>query len=110
MLLKIYYCMEKLQLIVNSGIYICEKGDTLKSIANKFSTTERIIMVENNLKDEPNENTILYVKKLGIVYEVEIEDTPEKIAKKFNTNIDLLLAKNYVNYIYPTQKLLIVKE
>ena len=110
MLRKIYYCMEKLQLIVNSGIYICEKGDTLKSIAKKFSTTERIIMVENNLIDEPNENTILYVKKLGIVYEVEIEDTPEKIAKKFNTNIDLLLAKNYVNYIYPTQKLLIVKE
>ena len=73
--------MEKLQLIVNSGIYICEKGDTLKSIAKKFSTTERIIMVENNLIDEPNENTILYVKKLGIVYEVEIEDTPEKIAK-----------------------------
>ena len=102
--------MEKIKLEDCSGIYVCEKGDTLESVAKKFSTTERIIWVENNLQSEIVESAILLVKKGEKVYEVEIEDTLESIRCKLNVNIDLLLSKNYVNYIYPTQKLQITKE
>lgn len=89
------------------GLYIVEKGDTLSSIAKKFTTTKYLIILDNFLTEEVKEKDYLYIRRYKTVYEVEPFDTLDSIALKFNKSKEEILRVNKINYIYPTQKIII---
>lgn len=62
-------------------VYKTERGDDLLSIAEKFGTTERIIVADNLLTEEPRPGEILVVEKPeGRAYIVKPFDTLESIS------------------------------
>ncbi len=91
------------------GLYVVGEGDTLNSIAKKFNTTERVICVENALDKEICRGNVLFIKCYSNIYEVEVEDTLQSISKSCNISEEELKRVNYIEYIYPTQKLIIDK-
>ncbi len=93
--------------VLNEFYYVCEKGDTLKTIANKFKTTKNLIIKDNYLSNEVKVGEVLFIKKYEVVYQVEPSDDIEKIAKKFSVTSEEILRVNKINYIYPTQKIVI---
>lgn len=93
--------------LYNEGLYIVERGDTLKSIALKFNTTKNMIILDNRLTEEVKQNDYLYIKRYKTIYEIKVSDTLEGIANKFNLTKEEILRKNGINYIYPTLKIII---
>ena len=92
------------------GLYIVQKGDTIKSISRAFSTTERLIIADNFLNSEVSEGDYLFIKIYDNIYEVKVEDTLFDIAKKFNVSEEEILKINKIDYIYPTQKIIIYEK
>lgn len=101
--------------------YIVKKGDTLSSIANKYSTTYQVLAEYNNIS---NPNIISVGQKIKIpsgtkanitnnstrTYVVKNGDTLSSIAKKYNTTYQKIAKDNNIkdsNKIYPGQKLII---
>ncbi|MBQ3235849.1 MAG: LysM peptidoglycan-binding domain-containing protein [Clostridia bacterium] len=94
--------MIKLQSTVSDGgIYYCEIGDTLDSIANRFSTSKQIIIKDNCLSGEIKEGDCLYIKRYSRVYTVKVGDTPESVAGVLGVTVEKLYEINGINYIYP---------
>ncbi len=93
--------------VLKEFYYVCEEGDTLSEIANKFKTTKNLIIKDNYLSSEVKNGTVLFIKKYEIIYEVEPSDNIEKIAEKFNMTSEEILRVNKINYVYPTQKIVI---
>jgi LysM repeat protein len=91
-------------------IYIVARGDTLKGLATRFSTTIDALLAAN--KDITNANVIYEGQRLtvyvspttpppstpppasGQTYYVKKGDTLRKIAAKFNTTVDAILKVN----------------
>ena len=92
-----------------SGLYVVDEGDTLDSIAKKFNTTERVIYVDNSLDKEICKGNVLFIRCYSNIYEVKVEDTLQSISKSCNISVEELKRINYIEYIYPTQKLIIDK-
>lgn len=98
--------------------YQIKKGDTLKSIAEQFQTTEEMITDVNNIFD-PN----LLRAGMDIIvpkgkenyfgyYIIKKGDSLYKIAMQYNINPELLAALNGLNmddFIYPGQEIMIPK-
>ena len=102
--------MDKLEYLIthyNEGVYIVEEGESLTEISNKFSTTEILIISDNCLKCQPLEGEALYIKSYALTYMVKPADTLDSVSQKFNVSKEELLRINRVNYIYPTQKIVI---
>jgi surface antigen len=76
--------------------YVAVSGDTVSSIAAKFSVTSESIMWSNNL----NGNTVNAGTKLaippvnGIVYTTGRDDTVDNLASKFRANKDQIILVN----------------
>lgn len=76
--------------------YIVAAGDTVSSIATKFSVTSDSIMWSNNLSS----NNVAAGTKLvippvnGIVYTVQRDDTIDSLASKYRSNKDQLILVN----------------
>jgi surface antigen len=76
--------------------YVVQPGDTVSSIASKFSVTSDSIMWSNNLRS----NTLSAGNKLwippinGIVYTVQNGDTVDSLASKFRAGKEQLIAFN----------------
>ncbi len=76
--------------------YVAVNGDTVASIAAKFSVTSDSIMWSNNLRS----NTVSAGTKLvippvnGIVYTVQHDDTVDSLANKYRANKEQLIAVN----------------
>ncbi|MCK5164335.1 MAG: LysM peptidoglycan-binding domain-containing protein [Desulfobacula sp.] len=104
--------------------YRVRRGDNLWNIARKFSTTTKNIMSVNRLTGTTlNIGQTLYItskKQLkieqfktaegGSTYKVRSGDSPFSIAKKYNMNLNRLLALNQLNKrskIFPGQKLIV---
>ena len=93
-------------------IYYAQKGDTLRKIASKFSTTVDILIKLNPQIANPN---LIYVGQAITVpsdaatYVVQKGDTLKIIASKFGTTVDALLSLNpnikNANLIYVGQVL-----
>lgn len=73
--------------------YIVQKGDTLSTIAEKFSQSNNPVSVEsikwvNNMTDDSVTvgDEIKIPPTSGVIYKVQSGDTIYSIAKKFNTN------------------------
>ncbi len=102
--------MEKLQSVINinkSGFYYVLENETLVDIAKKFSTTERVIFVENMLKNEDVSGKILYIRCYEKIYQVELFDTVESICEKFNLQIEIFKKINYVDYVFCGQSVIV---
>ena len=102
--------MENLKLAVNDNaefIYTVECSDTLTSISKKFSSTENLIICDNNLKREVEEGDKLYIKRYKMVYVICPLDTLESVCNKFNVTKEDLLFENKITYIYPGERIII---
>ena len=96
--------------------YTIQKGEDLRSIANKFNTLEETILDINNIpfKDMVREGMEIIVpkesEKYFEYYTIQKGDNIYKIARQYNINPELLSALNGLeqdDYIYPNQKILI---
>ena len=85
----------------DSGVYYCEDGDTLLSIAQKFSTSKELLLKENHLTGEVKEGDCLFIKRHKTVYTVQVEDTPISVAEKLGITVEKLFELNKINEIFP---------
>jgi surface antigen len=76
--------------------YIVAPGDSVSSIAAKFSVTSDSIMWSNNLSsNNVNAGTKLVIPPVnGIVYTVQRDDTLDSLSNKYRANKDQLVAVN----------------
>ncbi len=89
-------------------IYLFESGDTLESVAIKFNTTPRNIVVKNNLSSYPEKGDLLSIcRENGKLYKVKINDTIQSICKKENISINDFMQKNNINYVYINQLVIV---
>lgn len=88
------------------GVYRVEEGDTLESLALKYSTTKEILIRDNNLDGEVINGDVLYIRTFKKVYTVGVLDTPYIVAKKLNVTIEKLYDLNGVDYLYPYQRII----
>lgn len=100
------------------GIYTMSNNDTLSSIANKYGTTEDILLQINGLPTnyipKPQNQIVVPIEKNQTYkyYTVKKGDNVYQIAKKYNIDYELLLKINGLDkedYIYPNQTLLLPK-
>ena len=85
--------------------YTVKRGDTLYKIANEYNTTVDAIKKLNNLESNLlSIGQILYIPESNIIeetnytiYKIEPGDTLYKIAKQFNTTIDIIKEYNNLN-------------
>ena len=80
--------------------YRVQEGDTLSSIAQKFSSPIGRLIHNNNLTKEVSAGDIVFVEQAKNVYLVKPLDKLEDIAQKFNITPQEILDKNYIEYIY----------
>jgi murein DD-endopeptidase MepM/ murein hydrolase activator NlpD len=77
--------------------YVVKSGDTLSSIAKKFSVSVETILWENNLSIystlQPSQKLAI-LPTSGLTYKIKKGDTVEKIAKNFKVDSDKILAYN----------------
>ena len=76
--------------------YVVEEGDTMKTIAAKFSVSSQTLRWANNTTSDAVEvgKTILVPRVDGIVYTVKSGDTLESIAEKYKVNAEQVLLYN----------------
>ena len=91
----------------NEGLYIVEENDTLSSLADKFNTTENLLIIDNCLTKEVEKGDYLYVKSYDKVISVKIGEDVDSISQKYNITKEEILRINRITYVYPTQKLVI---
>ena len=103
---KLIYAYSELK----EGLYIVEENQTISSIAEKFNTTENLIILDNHLTKEVEKGDYLYVKSYDKVIEVGLEEDLLAVLRKYKITEEKLLRINRINYIYPTQKLVINDE
>ena len=91
-------------------IYKVQTGDTLDSIANKYGTTQALLLQINGLPDSytplPNSEIIVPLNQNSTYkyYTVKKGDNMYRIAEENNVNYELLLQINGIekdDYIYP---------
>lgn len=96
-------------------IYVINEGDTLESIANKFSTSVDVLEKINDIKQLiPGEEIIVPNNKEipFIIYKVNKGDTLFDIARRNSVNYKDLILINGIKegeYIYPNQEILVPK-
>lgn len=96
-------------------IYVINDGDTLESIANKFSTSVDVLERINDINEIiPGEEIIVPNNKEipFMIYRVNKGDTLFDIARRNNVNYKDLVLINGIKdgeYIYPNQEILIPK-
>jgi len=77
--------------------YVVQGGDTISTIAEKFSVSIRTILWANNLSDtsviRPGD-TLQIPPVTGVVHQVKSGDTVDKIAAKYKASADDILAFN----------------
>jgi surface antigen len=76
--------------------YVVQAGDTVSSIASKFSVTSDSIMWSNSLRSNTlSAGTKLWIPPInGIVYTVQNGDTVDSLAQKFRAGKEQLIAFN----------------
>lgn len=96
-------------------IYTVQKGDTLSTIAQKFSQSNNTISVDsikwlNNMTDDNVTvgDQIKIPPVNGIVYKVQSGDTIYSIAKKYNTNAQKIADWPFNNFADPETFSLVV--
>lgn len=87
-------------------VYKVQKGETLRTIAQKFKTTKELIININSLTKEILEGEYIVVEIIeGHEYIVEPYDTIESIAQKFSVSAQNIMIKNKIDFIFVGQKI-----
>ena len=90
----------------NFFVYKAQRGDTIKSIAERFHTTKEVIVQLNGLTSEICVGQFLAVEKIeGEEYYVKPKDTFESIAFNSGKNPIELMIKNKTDFLYVGQKI-----
>ena len=88
--------------------YRVKKDENLLSVSAKFSVPAGVIAADNNLKSEPTEGDILFIRRVhGKLYKVKPEDTVFSIAKEFNVSAEEILNKNEIPYVFAGETIII---
>lgn len=95
-------------------IYMIKAGDSISSLANKFSTTVEVLRELNpNSSFGVGSNIVVpTTKEYFDVYVIEKGDNLYDIARRYNTDYNLLALLNGLNvndYIYPGNSILVPK-
>lgn len=95
-------------------IYMIKAGDSISSLANKFSTTVEVLRELNpNSSFGVGSNIIVpTTREYFDVYVIEKGDNLYDIARRYNTDYNLLALLNGLNvndYIYPGNSILVPK-
>ena len=81
--------------------YRVEEGETVFSIANKFSIPPSLLIKDNLLNSEVSAGDLLIVRPpLNRLYKVRPEDTILSISKRFNISEEEILINNCIPYIF----------
>ena len=84
--------------------YRVTDGDTVSILSEKFVVPTCKLIELNNLEREVEEGDILYVEindeRRYKTYKVDVRDTLNSIAKKFNTTEEKILLDNNLPYIF----------
>ena len=102
--------MENLESVIiknKKGFYYVLDGETLTSVAKKFSTTERVIFVENMLTSGDVCGKVLLVKSYEKIYIVKEFDTIDSVCEKFNLEKEIFKKINYVDYVFCGQRVIV---
>ncbi len=99
--------LENVILKNGKGFYVVQEGETITDVAKKFSTTERVIFIENVLKNQDISGKILYVKTYKKIYEVEAFDDIDSVCKKFSVQKEVFKKINYVDYVFCGQRVIV---
>ena len=98
--------LQDLSSVKSKFIYKVERGDNLKSIADKFHTSQHALIVLNNLEDELLEGEYILIEFIeGDEYIVMPEDTIESISQYDRDRMQKLLVKNKISSIHVGQKI-----
>ena len=93
--------LRDLSYLKKTFLYKVEKGDSLKSIADKFNTTQRVLIVINGIETEPKVGEFIVVEKLdGKMHVVMPMETIDSIAQKYGVNVQEIMRKNKIDLIY----------
>lgn len=97
-------------------VYMVMEGDTINSISSKFKTSPEIIKSLNGEVNElvPGMALVIPKRKSNYLdyYVISEGDTLFNIARKYNTDPNLLAQLNGINvndYIYPNQTIIVPK-
>ena len=94
--------------VKNTFIYMVEQGECLKTIADKFNTTQQALIAVNGLETDVKAGEYIIVEKIqGDSYVVKVGDTLEKIASFDKEKIREIVRKNKIDCIYVGQKIYI---
>ena len=100
--------LKNLANVKNMFLYFVEKGDDLKSIADRFNTTQSVLIAINNLDGEVKYGQYILIEKLdGEEYVVMPGDTFEQIAHNDIELAKKLKSKNKTDCLYVGQKIYI---
>ena len=96
-------------------IYQIQVGDTIDSIANKYSTTSEVIRRMNQNSSFGVGSTIMVprVNEYFEMYNIQKGDSLYEIARRYNTDYNLLALLNGLNttdYIYTNTTILVPKK
>lgn len=81
--------------------YRVQKEDNIFSLSSRFNVPTGKLIHDNNLKANVLAGDILYIEsEQSELYEVQVIDTLESIANKFNVAPEEILQKNYLPYIF----------
>ena len=87
--------------------YRVKNGECVYAISKKFNLTPKIIILDNNLKCEPECNDLILIRKSTFkIYTVRVGDSLKNLTNRFGKDV---LKVNGVDYIYPTLRLVIPK-
>ena len=85
---------------IKEFLYRVGENETLLSISTKFKIPFTIIIADNGLTREVEYGDVLLLKRNGTYYTVQLTDTVESIAQKFNLSVEELLQKNRIDYVF----------
>lgn len=100
--------MKKLLFLIDNCkkiIYRVSEADTIFDICDKLNVAPQKIIKLNNLKSEPQINSLLYVLKdvQTKKYQVMPNDSLSAICNKFGVKEEYILKQNNIDYIFPFQ-------
>lgn len=81
-------------------LYRVQDGDSVLGLASRFNACLGQLIFENNLTKEICAGDILLIEPMQSFYRVDITDTIDSLAKRFNTTPEIILSQNKVPYIF----------
>ena len=100
--------LNNLSKVKSKFLYMVVRGDDLRAVADKFHTTQQVLIEINHLDEEIKEGEYILIEAVeGEEYIVKPEDTLEKIARYDKELLRRLILKNKTDSVYVGQKIYI---